>query len=286
MANRIFESLLKEKIDQFKSSFSLTSKEVFYDEETNCIFHKGEYGTYRETIVRDFLQFIVPRGLDISTGFLITTMDDVSTQCDVVIFDSKMTPIYEEGDRQRFFPVESVHCIGEVKSTLDKTQFKDAINKLALNKALGERMLSPTIINKSPYGPFDPLNHPYDLIPSFLICQKLNFNISSIENDIDSLYEPKIEHRHKHNMILSIEDGLLAYFDSNNKTLPYSRLKKVDLKNRFTSPGENKDVHFKLFASYMFTLTASKTLFYPDISDYMGSIKGGTKRDQVQPTAS
>lgn len=281
MANKIFESLLKEKIDHFKSSFSSTSKEVFYDKETKRIFHAGEYGTYREAIVRDFLQFIVPRGLDISTGFLITSMDDVSTQCDVVVFDSKMTPVYEERDRQRFFPVESVHCIGEVKSTLDKTQFRDAINKLARNKALGERMRSPTIIKKSPPGSFDPLNHPYDLIPSFLICQKLNFDITSIENDIDGLYESQIEHRHRHNMILSIEDGLLSYFDSNSKTLPYCRLNKVDLKNRFTCPGHNEHVHFKFFASYMFMLTASKTLFYPDISDYMGSITGGTKRDQV-----
>jgi len=281
MANNIFESLLKEKIDRFKSSFSSTSKDVFYDEKANRIFHAGEYGIYREAIVKEFLQFIVPRGLDISTGFLITSMDDVSTQCDVVVFDSRMTPVYEEGYRQKFFPVESVHCIGEVKSTLDKTQFKDAINKLARNKALGERMLSPTIMKKSPSGPFDPLNHPYDLVPSFLICQKLNFDITSIENDIDKLYESQVEHRHKHNMILSIEDGLLSYFDSNSKTLPYCRLKRVDLKNRFTCPEHSEYVHFKLFASYMFMLTASKTLFYPDISDYMGSIEGGTIRDQV-----
>ncbi len=281
MTNKIFESLLKEKIDHFKSSFSSTSKEVFYDENAKRIFHTGEYGTYRESIVRDFLQFIVPRGLDISTGFIITSMDDVSSQCDVVVFDSKMTPVYEEGDRHRFFQIESVHCIGEVKSVLSKTQLKEAINKLAKNKALGERMKSPTIIKKSPAGPYDPVDHPYDLIPSFLICQKLDFDITSIESDIDGLYEPEIEHRHKHNMILSIEDGLLSYYDNNSKTLPYCRLRKTDLKNRFTYPGENEYVHFKLFASYMFMLTASKTLFYPDISDYMGSITGGTKRDQI-----
>ncbi len=129
MANQIFDSLLIEKIDQFKSSFSNISKEVFYDEEKKRIFHTGEYGTYRESIVRDFLQFIIPRGLDISTGFLMTSLDDVSTQCDVVIFDSKMTPIYEEGERQRFFPIESTHGIGEVKSTLSKTEFKKALEE-------------------------------------------------------------------------------------------------------------------------------------------------------------
>ena len=281
MANKIFDSILKEKIDHFKSSFSSTTTDLFYDEKAKRISHMGEYGAYREAVVREFLQFIVPRGLDISKGFLITSLDDVSTQCDVLVFDSRITPVYEEGERQKFFPIESVHCIGEVKSTLGKKQFKEAINKLAHNKALGERMQSPTIIKKSPDGPYDPINHPYDLIPSFLICQKLNFDISSIETDIDGLYESQVEHRHKHNMILSIEDGLLSYYDSNNKTLPYCRLNKVNLKNRFTCPRANEYVHFKLFASYMFMLTASKTLFYPDISNYMGSITGGTQRDQV-----
>ncbi len=84
MSNKVFDSLLKEKINHFKSAFSSTSKDIFYNEKTKRIYHAGEYGTYRETIVRDFLKFIIPRRLDISTGFLMTSMDDISTQCDVV----------------------------------------------------------------------------------------------------------------------------------------------------------------------------------------------------------
>ncbi len=283
MANSIFETLLIEKIDQFKTSFSCTSQKTFYDEEQKRIFHTGEYGTYREAIVRDFLRFICPRGLDISTGYLITSLDDTSTQCDIIIFDSNMTPIYEQGDRQRFFPIESVFGIGEVKSTLSRANFITALNKLARNKALSERMVStpPTIIRKSPSGPYDPVNHPYDIIPSFLICQKLNFDLSQIEQEISSFYDDDIELRHRHNMILSIEDGLLAYFDSNDKTLPYARLHRVDLKDRFTYPDKYPYTHLKLFSSYMFMLTTSKTLFYPDPTDYMGSITGGFKRDKT-----
>ncbi len=279
MSSRVFESLLLEKIDQFVTSFSSTSTEIFYDDDKKRLFHTGEYGTYRESIVKDFLKFIIPPSFDISTGFLITADDDISTQCDIIVFDSKMTPIYEEGDRQRFFPIETVHCIGEVKSTLSKSQFKEAINKLARCKTLSGKIKSPTILSKHHSGIFDPKNNPYDSIPSFLICKKLDFDVTSI--DIDSLYEKDIEHWQKHNMILSIEDGLLSYFDSNGKTLPYSRLKSIDLKYRFTIPHENKYTHFKLFTSYMFMMTSSKTLMYPEISDYMGSIVGGMKYDQI-----
>lgn len=281
MSNDIFDSLFRERIDVFRSAFSSTSTEVFYDAKEKRLRHTGEYGTYRESIVRDFLGFIVPRSLDISTGFLISSMNDVSTQCDVIIFDSKMTPLYQEGDRQRFFPVESVFCIGEVKSTLSKQQFADALNKLAVVKALGERITTPAIIRKRPDGPFDPVDHPYDLIPSVLICQKLGFDLSNIENEIDGMYAATVLHRHKHNMVLSIEDGLLSYFDANDVNLPYPRLGKVDLKHRFTYPTENKYVHFKLFGSYMFMLTANKTLLYPEFSNYIGSVDGGLKRNQA-----
>lgn len=281
MSNDIFDSLFRERIDVFRSAFSSTATEVFYDAKEKRLRHTGEYGTYRESIVRDFLGFIVPRSLDISTGFLISSMNDVSTQCDVIIFDSKMTPLYQEGERQRFFPVESVFCIGEVKSTLSRQQFADALNKLAVVKALGERITNPAIIRKRPDEPFDPVDHPYDLIPSVLICQKLGFDLSKIENEIDGMYAATVLHRHKHNMVLSIEDGLLSYFDTNDVNLPYPRLRKVDLKHRFTYPTANKYVHFNLFGSYMFMLTANKTLLYPEFSNYIGSVDGGLMRNQA-----
>ncbi len=82
-------------------------------------------------------------------------------------------------------------------------------------------------------------------------------------------------------MILSIDDGVCVYYDSNKETLPYSRLRGVDLKNRFIYPADNKYCHLKLFSSYMFMVTTSKTLFYPEISGYMGTIEGGLQRDQV-----
>lgn len=281
MSSDIFESLLKEKTDIFRTSFSTTSQEVFYDAGKKQIFHAGEYGMYRETVVRDFLKFIVPRSLDISTGFVITPLNDVSTQCDIIIFDAGMTPLYQEGERQRFFPIESIFCIGEVKSTLSKTQLSEALNKMASIKALSERMVRPTIISKSLRGPYDPINNQNDLVPSILVCQKLNFDLSRIEQELDSLYDTSVVHRHKHNMILSIEDGLLSYCGDRNLNMPYSRLNGSDLKHRFSFPDTNNQYHFRYFATYMFMITTNKTPFYPEISNYMLPPEGGFKRDQT-----
>lgn len=243
--------------------------------------HAGEYGMYRESIVRDFLKFIARRGLDVSTGFVISAMEDVSMQCDIVIFDSKMTPMYEQGDRQRFFPIESIFCAGEVKSKISKLQFAETLNKLAAVKAIGERINSPSVIRRMYPGKFDPANYPFDLVPSVLIRHKLDFDLHNIENEIDNMYGPEIQHRHKHNLILSLSDGLFSYFSSDGLSVAYPMVKGASLKHRLIWQGENTYAHLQLFGSFMFMLTTHKTLLYPEFSDYLGGIDVGFKREQA-----
>lgn len=281
MGNEVFEALFKEKADQFRAAFSTVSREVFYDPEAEQLRHTGEYGMFREAIVRDFLKFVIPRNFDISTGFAITPMDDVSSQCDVVIFDRKMTPLYEQSDKQRFFPIESIFCIGEVKSTLHKKQeLAEALNKLSEIKALGGRIENPTIMNQPRRKEFDPENSPFDLVPTVLICNDLDFNLNNIENELDDLYEPDVQHRHKHNMIFSVEDGLLSYYDSNGVSVPYPISSEGNLSNRFELPNRDRYSHFQIFSSFLFMITDSKTQLYPEFKDYVKSIRGSTYRDQ------
>jgi hypothetical protein len=97
VSSSIFETLLLEKADIFRAAFSSVSTEVFYDSKKKKLRHAGEYGMFREAIVRDFLRLVVRCSLDMSSDFVITSMDDVSTQCDIVIFDSRMTPLYGRG---------------------------------------------------------------------------------------------------------------------------------------------------------------------------------------------
>ncbi|WP_124604995.1 DUF6602 domain-containing protein [Burkholderia sp. Bp9142] len=268
MANKIFDALFREQVDVFRAAFSATSTEIFYDSSNERLFHAGEYGIYRESIVRDFLKFIIPQSLDLSTGFILSTMDDVSTQCDIIGFDSRLTPLYQEGDRQRFFPLESVYCVGEVKSTLSRTALRQALNKLAATKRLGERISDPGVAR--PDQPqFNPTDDARQLFSSFLICQKLDFNTNNLENEIDGLYDSDVSHRHKHNLIISIEDGLLTYIDHNGTTNPYPRFAAKDLKHLFALPEKDPYYHFKVFSSLLFLLTSNKTPWYPEFSRYV-----------------
>lgn len=284
MANQIFDALLSEKIENFKTSFSKTSKEIFYDEKAKS-FHTLEFGLYRESICKDFLKFIIPSRLDIDDGFIISTKDNnVSTQCDIVIYDSTHTPLFESGKKQRFFPIETVVGIGEIKSTLSKQGFKETINKIARIKKMRRDYENPSIIKRREnIDPFDNYSHPCDQVFSFIICQSLSFDLTNLTGEFDSLYESDIELADRHNMILSINDGLFHYkhiINEREKCFSYPFVQNKKLKNRFVWPGENWKNHFNTFVPYMFMGINSCTVFFPEISQYTGDQVMGVYTDE------
>src|SRR5690606_38114624 len=99
------------------------------------------------------------------------------------------TPLIENSEKQRFYPVETVAAIVEIKSDHSKSDFKTALNKLARNKRLKENMSNPVKIKRDKDGNFDPINFPYDNIFSILICNKLNFNLDVLSEELDEFYE-------------------------------------------------------------------------------------------------
>jgi hypothetical protein len=209
---------------------------------------------------------------------VINTSNEVSTQCDIIIYDSQNTPLIQDDELQTFYPIESIVSVGEIKSRVSKTIFIDALKKLSNIKKMRENIKTPVILYPITQRPYDPKNYLYDQIFTFLICEKLDFNFSNILQEFDTIYG-EISPYHRHNLILSIEDGLLCYYDG-VKTMMYPIIKNKSCKNRLVVSGENKYTPFKLFASYTFLATSSTTVLYPEVTDYMGSIEGGSNYTQ------
>lgn len=264
-----------EQIEIFRNSFSNVSKRLFYDEVQGKLIHPGEYGLYREAIVKDFLKFIVPLNLDISQGFVINSNNDISTQCDIVVYDSRVTPLIQSESRQRFFPVETVCAVGEIKSNLSKQDFKIAINKLTKVKRQRENLNTKTLIRKVFPGEYNPEFCPYDQLFTFLICQKLDFDLQNIVTDINNLYSSDLTYRYRHNLVLSLEDGLLLYYDpKERRPMMYPTLGYECLKNRLVKPSSNQLIHYKLFATYIFMGISRTTILFPEMADYISDAKG------------
>lgn len=132
--NEIFEKLMYSKIERFVHDYANLSRSVFVNTKGNLI-HPGEFGMYREQIVKELLKPFLPEKFDIGTGFIITSKNRISTQCDLIIYDKENSPIIENAE-QRFFPVECVVGVIEIKSNLSKSDFKKAVSKLSKIKKL------------------------------------------------------------------------------------------------------------------------------------------------------
>lgn len=212
MSNHIYKVLLQRQIDSFIDTFKQDSNSLFKDIHGKLI-HPGEYGMYREDCFKKLLQVILDKDYTVSDGFLINSEDQVSTQCDVLIHRFNSKPLID-GTYAKFFPIEDIVAICEIKSNLNKRDFKEALRKLANNKMLGD---SRKVVKNRP----EIIIGNYFPIPTFLICNKLNFNLNEI--DFLDIYE-EIPKAYWHNCILSLEDAIITYELDFSKLGPKSKL--------------------------------------------------------------
>ena len=256
--NQIFETLIKSKIEKFYSDYIDLSRQIFVNEEGKLI-HPGEFGTYREKIIKSLLQPFLPSRLDIGSGFIITAKDNISTQCDIVIYDKASTPVIET-EEQRFFPVECVVGVIEVKSNLTKSTLKEALIKLTKIKKL------KSDIGECPYifkdfdsnAPFDPQKNPKDQMATFLICESIAMDF---ENEINTFFNEAYKGIDKslyHNMILSLNDGCFMYSEENGRPFfhPYVNYNKDTYLNGMimtVAEGYDKE-NILLFIYYFFMI--------------------------------
>ncbi|MHA7108296.1 DUF6602 domain-containing protein (plasmid) [Bacillus sp. C-3-6] len=259
------------------------SERIFKKDEEDKIFHNGEYGKYREDACKDFVKSIIPGHQDVSDGFLINTEEGdegISTQCDIVVFD-KSSPIFS-ASHIKFFTVETVTAIGEVKSTLDTGELIDALIKLAKNKEMRVKNLrNCTVTYRDPQyksQEYDPYTYHVDHMMSFLICKKIDaINKKKLMKKIEKAYVAEsINEINRHNMILSLEDGLFLYWDPYNTELSdsefnwaYPMMTGQPFKQRFLEINP-KDInyHFKQFAHHLFLGLSSTTVIHPETALY------------------
>ena len=191
--NSRYVQLLDDVYDNFVKMFKSASDLYTNTDNKNGLLHPGEFGKYREDACKYFLSNIIPQRYGISDGFLITKDDKISTQCDIIIYDKNSAPIIKNDVGIKFFPIESVVGVGEIKSKLNITTLSESANKLAKNKML---MLKSNYEDR------------IDLF-TFILCEQIENiykNLQKINNmyiDVDSLYW--------HNAILSLDDGLFTY---------------------------------------------------------------------------
>ncbi len=114
-------ALLRSYTQEFKSKFRRINS------FTN---HRSSIGTAHEGILRRFLQQYVPKRFAVSEGFIVDKEGQASNQCDIIIWSAlEYSPFYQDGDFV-ILPIEAVHAVIEVKTSLTKKALLEAFKEL------------------------------------------------------------------------------------------------------------------------------------------------------------
>lgn len=272
--NTIFEKLIYAKVETFVYEYNNVSREIFVD-KAGSLIHPGEFGMYREKMVSELLKPFLPTKLAVGTGFIITHQNHISTQCDIIIYDKENTPIIENGE-QRFFPIECVVGVIEVKSVLSKSNLKEALQKLSNIKALRSDISSrnPYVYKDGNFTSFDPKENVKDQIATFLICERFDFDYTKNKNDIFKDIYGDIDKSLYHNMVLSLKDGVCLYHDGKKIiNYPYWNYADNSHKHVMIVPSETgyKYEHIVLFVNYLYMQISSVSTMFIEMTTYLSA---------------
>ncbi|WP_254460097.1 DUF6602 domain-containing protein [Xanthomonas sacchari] len=298
-ASLAMQALALNTARKFRDDYLAMSRHIFRDQEKrNGLLHSGEFGVYREQLLRTLLVSHLPARLAIGSGFLSTAQQPSSTQCDVVLYDRDATPSLDVAGGRVFFPTETCAAVGEVKSTLTFSALCEALHKLAETKRLRAAHCPPSL----PVAPtdavfslwgqigqesatrdqldmhrlclFQPQRIEQQNLMTFLVCEKIEWpsgedpNSPGFHKALAKLYPCSPDSYLRHNLLLSLQDGLLSYYtsgpgdDGEPRKLPYPFpcREGVDCGWRWL-PASDDALHILMFATEC-ALAASRTWIY------------------------
>lgn len=93
------------------------------------IEHNLEDGKYREYLIKNILNKIVPKKYSITNGFIIDSDNNRTEEMDIIIYDSNYVPPFFD-ETYTIVPIEAVVAIIQVKTTLTKKQLNEAMKNI------------------------------------------------------------------------------------------------------------------------------------------------------------
>ncbi|KAJ8742152.1 MULTISPECIES: DUF6602 domain-containing protein [Aeromonas] len=270
----IIATLLESQLESFSKGFLDTSRTVFYNDKEKRLIHNGEFGMLREACVRELLKNFLPNIYGVAQGYVIGQNDEISHQCDLIIYHKSYTPYFHTPEEQRFFPIESVIAVGEIKSKVDGTVLDDALEKLANIKLMREAITDAEIALCRPstdrdYAPKDYLR---DQVVTFIVCEEFTCSNEILSGRIKKSWADSLP-RHRVNLICAIRNGTCTYKDGNNRPWMYPiEPDGTELPVRLVVPAPGKYGHIALFLRYLIILIEDNTVLYPELTRHLNSL--------------
>lgn len=198
----------------------------------------GLKGAARENEVRKKLESLLPPGVSIGSGCIIDIHGNASRQQDIVLYERDLCPVFSINDTPEttYFPCEGVIAVGEIKSTIGKSEIEDSFEKIFSVKKLqryavatkselfGDKVVSfRKYLNAGSYActeseQFNQSLNSVDQIFGFILCSDFSINTNTLNSHISVLIQKK-EAKLLPNLIVSLNKGIYSPYDSKKNTL-------------------------------------------------------------------
>lgn len=208
---------MRKNFDTFEYVDDLGKDLVRDFEKAGKTTHPHSVGEGREKSAINKLKDILPSGIGVGSGFVIDSFGNVSSQCDIVIYEKDLCIKFNsDDDRNCYYNCESVIAVGEVKSNLNKRDLEDSINKFKKIRNLKRKIENPRnfrnyLSKLTAYGAesqsYNQNLKCLDQIFTFILCNSfmINYkNIIEIIKENENIYEYP-------NAIVSIDGMLIGY---------------------------------------------------------------------------
>lgn len=108
----------------------LTQIQAEVDSINSNFNHQGIKGTGNELVLIEMLKKFIPKKYGIGTGIVIDHQGNQSKQCDIIIYDNHHFPDILSISNSKFYPIELVYAVIEVKTKLTSSKAKEAIENI------------------------------------------------------------------------------------------------------------------------------------------------------------
>src|SRR5687768_17360254 len=98
----------KDKTPTRAQIFQEASKKLRQDlDRAKNIPHQGEKGRAVEDSLKTFLKEHLPKRFAVTSGFILDSLDNVSSQTDVIVYDANSCPVLETFNENLIIPADN-----------------------------------------------------------------------------------------------------------------------------------------------------------------------------------
>ncbi len=213
----------------------------------------GLIGSAREYDIRERLEKVLPGGVGVGTGCVISSDGHVSAQQDIILFEKNVCPVFFVSCSKdiAYYPCEGVIAVGEIKSSIGKKELFDSVDKIASVKKLKRkeiaglnisdeyvklfrRYLSRQSLSGLKSEEFDQESKPIDQIYGFGICSKLSIKPNTLIKNLETKIHDIPEHECP-NLFIALNSAIIHPFCTSQNTLSFSGKKYISGRNKQSS---------------------------------------------------